>query len=74
MPIEMFKDRLLTEMDNTIDKTIRVDTTSTDVVRGNFTRVCMEIDLNKPMFLYVMIMGRVLKVEYEGLSRICFQC
>lgn len=74
MPIEMLKDGLMTKMGNTIGRSIRVDTTSANVIQGNFARVCVEIDLNKPLFSNVMIMRRILKVEYDGLNCICIQC
>lgn len=74
IPIEMFKETVLLQMGNKIGKAIKVDTTSVDVVRGNFARICVEIDLNKPLKPNVMILGRVLTVEYEGLPKICFHC
>lgn len=74
IPIEMFKDRVLMRMRNTIGKAVRVDTTSTDVIRGNFARICVEVDLSKPLIPTVMIWGQIITVEYEGLTRICFKC
>ncbi|PNY04054.1 ribonuclease H, partial [Trifolium pratense] len=53
---------------------IKVDPNTLDVRRGRFARVCVEIDLNKPVIGKVWIKGHWYRVEYEGLHRICFKC
>lgn len=72
--LEMFKESTLLSMGNTIGKVVKVDMTTTDVARGMFARVCVEIDLDRPLLPSVMIMGRVVQVEYEGLTKMCFLC
>lgn len=57
-----------------IGRTVKVDMTTTDVTRGCFARVCIELDLSKSLIPTVMIIGRVIHVEYEGLPKICFSC
>ncbi|CAJ2671540.1 unnamed protein product [Trifolium pratense] len=53
---------------------VKVDRNTLDVKRGRFARVCVEIDLNKPVIGKVWIKGHWYKVEYEGLHRICTNC
>ncbi|GAU41147.1 hypothetical protein TSUD_190470 [Trifolium subterraneum] len=53
---------------------VKVDRNTLDVKRGRFARVCVEIDLNKPVISKVWIKGHWYKVEYEGLHRICTKC
>lgn len=72
--LEMFKESTLLSMGNTIGKVVKVDMTTTDVARGRFARVCVEIDLDRPLLPSLMIMGRVVQVEYEGLTKMCFLC
>lgn len=48
--------------------------TTIDTTRGRFSGVCVEITLNKSLKPTMMIMGRIIHVEYEGLSNICFGC
>lgn len=74
IPIEMFKEHILMRMGNKLGRAVRVDTTSVDVIRGNYARICVEVGLQKPLKPTVMILGRIIPVEYEGLSRICFKC
>lgn len=74
IPIEMFKEKYLLRLGNSLGRAVKVDTTSSEVVRGNFARICVEIDLTQPLKPYVMIIGQICTVEYEGLTRICFHC
>lgn len=70
----MCLEQTLREMGNTIGRIVQVDMTTTVVTRGCFARVCVELDLQRPLIPIVMIMGRVVQVEYESLPRIYFQC
>lgn len=74
LPLEMFLEKTLRGMGDTIGRTVKVDMTTTDVTRGCFARVCIELDLRKSLIPTVMIIGRVIHVEYEGLPKICFSC
>ncbi|PKI66166.1 hypothetical protein CRG98_013419 [Punica granatum] len=42
------------------------------VERGNFARICVEVDLTRPLRLEVEMDGCPYRVEYEGLQLICF--
>ncbi|KAK9938790.1 hypothetical protein M0R45_015510 [Rubus argutus] len=42
--------------------------------RGKFGRLCIEIDLNKPLLPFVETEGTAYGVVYEGISLICFNC
>lgn len=57
-----------------VGKPIKVDSNTLDVRRGRFARVCVEIDLNKPVVGRVWLKGNWYRVEYEGLHRICTMC
>lgn len=48
-------------------KSVKVDDTTLLATRGRYVRVCIEIDLQKPLIPIVRIMGREQSVEYEGL-------
>lgn len=42
--------------------------------RGKFTRICVEFDLDEPLASHIIINGKKLFLEYEGLHLICFRC
>lgn len=42
--------------------------------RGKFARICVELDVSKPLIPHIVIRGHKLLIEYEGLHLVCFQC
>ena len=57
-----------------IGKGIRVDLTTRNVHQGKFPRVCVEVDLSKPVLGVGCLCGHRYKVEYKGLHIICSHC
>ncbi|XP_028802897.1 uncharacterized protein LOC114758054 [Neltuma alba] len=82
IPLHCCNKKFITRLGNIIGKTLRVDlrtcTEATDrisnVERGRFARVCVEIDLQKKLVPKVIAANRLYQVEYEGLNLICFEC
>lgn len=72
--LEMFDDPQLLTIGNAVGKAIKVDSTLIYTVRGRFTRVCVELNLNTPPHPECCGMGKKYSVEYGGLYRICFKC
>lgn len=42
--------------------------------RGQFARICVEVDLTKKLVSKIEVLGHILCLEYEGLHSICFSC
>ncbi|CAN1170067.1 hypothetical protein LINPERHAP2_LOCUS28773, partial [Linum perenne] len=74
LPLENFDVGILKLIGNRIGKTIRVDGTTLFGSRGNYARLCVEIDLHKPLVSKYRLHRRVRHIEYEGLHEICFLC
>ncbi|GAU41583.1 hypothetical protein TSUD_271920 [Trifolium subterraneum] len=53
---------------------VKVDLHTLRVARGKFARMCVEVDLTKPVVGRVGINGDWYHVQYEGLHIICTQC
>lgn len=53
---------------------VKIDHNTLKVSRGKFARVCVEIDLNKPVVGRVCVEGKWFYIEYEGLHIICHNC
>ena len=47
--IQLYDHKLLSFLGNRVGKTIKVNTTTIDQSRGRYARVCVEVDLNKPL-------------------------
>ncbi|PNX62864.1 hypothetical protein L195_g053212, partial [Trifolium pratense] len=69
-----YDESFLLAMAAAVGKPIKVDTTTLNVERGRFARICIEIDLNEPVVGKVWLNGYWYKVEYEGLHIICSTC
>lgn len=59
---------------SSIGKPIKIDINISLTTRGRFARVCIEVDLTKPLTAQFWLDGRWHSVEYEGLHIICFSC
>jgi hypothetical protein len=69
-----YDESFLLALASTVGTPIKVDTNTLNVERGRFARICVEIDLTKPVVGKVWINGHWYKVQYEGLHMICSAC
>ena len=53
---------------------IGIDYATNTISRGPYARICVEIDLLKPLVAKFKMRRRVRRVEYEGLHLVCFGC
>ena len=75
LSVEYFnKQFLLQKIGQKIGRVIKVDSTTANVERGQYTRMCIEVDLTKPLLSKFRLNGRVWGIQYEGLRMICFKC
>ncbi|KAL8137967.1 hypothetical protein V2J09_003968, partial [Rumex salicifolius] len=63
LPLTLYEEKVLLQITTGMGKPIRVDPRTIYTNRRWFARICVELDLEKP-----------LKVEYEGLPTIYFDC
>nr|WMB96822.1 hypothetical protein [Solanum melongena]WMB96868.1 hypothetical protein [Solanum melongena]WMB97045.1 hypothetical protein [Solanum aethiopicum] len=73
-PVEYFQEDLLMEAAKHVGIPIKIDNTTALAAKARFARVCVEVDLCKPLVSKVCIGYDVLRVEYEGLHTVCFHC
>ena len=73
--VEYFnKQFLLHKIGQKIGGVIKVDSTTANVERGQYTRMCVEVDVTKPLLSKFRLNGRVWGIQYEVLWMICFKC
>lgn len=70
VPIECLNQNILLALGNSVEKAIRVDTTSKEAICGRYARVCVELQLDKPLTPILTLYGQQFMVEYEGLHQI----
>ena len=59
---------------NAIGKVLRIDTHTAIESRGQFARLCIQVDVGKPLTTSLLIGGKEQPVCYEGIHRLCFSC
>jgi hypothetical protein len=74
LPIEYYDNKMLHFIGNRIGRTVKVDRTTQSQARGKYARLCVEVDLTKPLLAMFQIKDRYYKVEYEGLHMLCLAC
>nr|KYP53701.1 hypothetical protein KK1_024275 [Cajanus cajan] len=53
---------------------LKIDKVTAIQARGRYARICVEMDLDKPLLPTVIARGYLLNIQYEGLHSISFQC
>ena len=53
---------------------IRIDSYTESGTRGSYARLCLQIDLTKPLITTIRVGRLKQKVMYEGISLLCFSC
>jgi hypothetical protein len=74
LPIEYYDARILNFIGNRVGKTVKVDKNTLLQERGKYARLCVQVDLTKPLLAMFTIKGRKYNVEYEGLHMLCLTC
>ncbi|KAG5253172.1 receptor protein [Salix suchowensis] len=74
LALEYYDTAVLWKIGDKIGKTLKIDRTTSVGMRGNFARLCVEVDLTKPLLAKFKLRRRVRRIMYEGLHSICFHC
>ncbi|KAL7173400.1 hypothetical protein ACSBR2_032792 [Camellia fascicularis] len=74
LPIEYYQDKVLFAIAETIDKPLKIDWTTTMATRDKFARICVELDLTKPLKPKFVLEDKCYYIEYESLHSFCFLC
>ena len=74
VPFTFYHRQILMGMVVGLGKPLRVDGTTLQFERARFARICIEVDLKKPLKGSILINGERSYVSYEGLNNICSTC
>lgn len=74
LPMVLYEEGVILRLAAGIGRPIKVDQTTMHVDKGRFARICVEMDLTKPLKGSVTVNNSRYLVEYEGLGTICFHC
>ncbi|KAI9081257.1 hypothetical protein K1719_036757 [Acacia pycnantha] len=71
---EFYNVESLCRIGNMVGKMIKVDQSTSVYDKGGFARICVEIDLKKPLLPTYTIFSEERPIIYEGLHQVCFVC
>lgn len=74
IPLEYFHRNFLLKIGRKIGDLKKIDQTTLSVSRGMFARICVEVDLSKPLLAKYRVRNVEKRIEYEGIFLICFSC
>ena len=74
LPIEYYHAEALHQIGKTIGNVLRVDTHTASETRGRFARLCVQVDVNKPLATAILIGKFEQPICYEGIHKLCFVC
>ncbi|XP_065617338.1 uncharacterized protein LOC136062338 [Quercus suber] len=72
LPIELYEAEVLKELGESIGKVLRIDSHTAMEARGKYARLCVQIDINKPLVNTILIGHFEQVVSYEGIQSLCF--
>ena len=74
LPIEFYDAMVLKHIGSAIGLVLRIDSYTVSGSRGSYARLCIQVDLDKPLINTVKIGRLRQKVMYGGISSLCFCC
>lgn len=74
LPIEYYGEKPLFHIAKRLGRPIKIDYNTATSTRGKYARVCVEVDLAKPLVPAYLLVGKKYMVEYEFLHYLCFSC
>ena len=74
LPIEYYDKAFLMRVGAKIGRLIKIDEATSLVSRGHFARLCVEVDLDKPLISKFGLRRRVRRLEHEVIHLVCFSC
>lgn len=72
LPFEYYELRVLKKIGKTIGPVLRIDVNTTSEMRGRHVRICIQVDINKPLVRRILLEGVIQEIQYEGINSLCF--
>ncbi len=74
LPIELYDSGLLQRIGNQMGKILKIDVRTANNECGKYARLCIRIDIDQPLTPIVRVSDILQKVQYKGVSAVCFEC
>ena len=74
LPIEYYNAEALHQIGKSVGNVLRVNTHTATETKGKFARLYVQIDVNKPLTMVILIGKFEQPVCYEGIQKLYFGC
>ena len=74
LPIELYETDALKQIGESLGRVLRIDAHTAMEARGKYARLCIQIDVSKPLVDTILIGRFEQPVMYEGIHKLCFTC
>lgn len=74
LPVNFYHRSILMGIAKGLGRPVKVDLTTLKFERARFARICVEVNLKKPLKGTMMVNGERYFVSYEGLDSVCSKC
>lgn len=74
LPTEFYDIEILQKLGNNVGKLLKIDACTSTTTRGRYTRICVEVSLDKPLKSHIYIGTHKQIILYEGLNLLCVNC
>ncbi|PKI70720.1 hypothetical protein CRG98_008953 [Punica granatum] len=74
LPIEFYYEKLLSRIGNRIGPILSIDSRTYLGMRGKYARLCVQVDLTRPLPTTIWIGDFEQPLQYEGIDKLCFNC
>ncbi|KAJ4841444.1 hypothetical protein Tsubulata_035915 [Turnera subulata] len=74
IPVDRYHPEILYGLGDMVGQTVRADEHTLKMERGQFAKMAIVVDLTKPLPCTIRVDDEELKVVYERIPQICFQC
>ena len=74
LPIEFYDTTILRQIGSAIGLVLRTDSFTASGSRGSYARLCIQINLEKPLINIVRVRHLKQKFMYKGTGSLCFCC
>ena len=74
LPIELYETDALKQIGESLGRVVGIDAHTAMEARGKYARLCVQIDVNKPLVDTILIGRFEQPVTYEGIQKLCFTC
>ena len=74
LPIEFYEHNALLKIGRAIGPVLRIDAHTANGAKGCFARLCVQVNLNKPLVRTIYLGKLKQSIQYKGVSTLFFEC